>query len=52
MIKISKNEAAYMRANGIYVSMTNRGKGSRSKTYYLTESAKAVKAHKRYMNES
>ena len=30
-IRIEHNEAEYLRKNGVYVSMTNRGKKSRSK---------------------
>lgn len=50
MIEIDKNEAAYMRANKVFVSMTNRGKRSTAKTYYLAESMKNIKLHERYMN--
>lgn len=48
MIQIGKNEAEYLRSHGVYVSMTNRGKRSRTKRYYLTESAKNLKLHRRY----
>lgn len=50
MIEIDKNEVAYMRENKVFVSMTNRGKRSTAKTYYLTESARNIKLHERYLN--
>jgi len=50
MIQICKNEAEYLRSNGVYISMTNRGKRGRTKHYYLTESAKNLKLHRRYQN--
>ena len=43
MLQIDKREAEYLRAHGAYVSMTNRGKH-----YYLTESLKNMKLHRRY----
>lgn len=48
MIQIGKSEAEYLRSHGVYVSMTNRGKRSRTKHYYLTESMKNLKLHRRY----
>lgn len=50
MIEIDKNEAKYLRSHGLSVSMANRGKRSRAKTYFLTESAKNLKWHERYWN--
>lgn len=50
MIEIDRAEAAYLRSNGIYVSMANRGKRSRAKTYFLTESAKNMRWHERYVD--
>lgn len=49
MLQIDKRETDYMRAHGVYVSMTNRGKRGRTKHYYLTESMKNMKMHRRYM---
>ncbi len=48
MLRIDKREAEYLRAHGAYVSMTNRGKRGRTKHYYLTESLKNMKLHRRY----
>ena len=50
MLQIDKQEAEYMRANGVYVSMTNRGKRSKNKRYYLTESMKNMNMHRRYLD--
>ena len=49
MLQIDKRETDYLRSHGIYVSMTNRGKRSRTKHYYLTESMKNLKMHRRYL---
>lgn len=50
MLEINKQEAEYLRGHGVYVSMTNRGKRSRTKHYYLTESMKNLKMHRRYLD--
>lgn len=50
MIDITRQEAEYLRNNGVSndVHMSSRSHKSRSKTYFLTTSPKAMKLLKKY----
>lgn len=50
MIKITKNEAEYLRANGLFydVHMSSSTHKSKAKRYYMTTSPKAMRLLKKY----
>lgn len=53
MIKVTKDEAEYIRQNSnIYISVTGRGKRSRNKNRYVTETRKTWKLLNDFHNKN
>ena len=54
LIQISKDEAEYLRSNGLWydVHMSSRNKKSKGKRYYMTTSPKASKLLDKYRSTS